>query len=137
MIRMTPMTSTEDSFSLAIRGDTVEVRSSGTFDRERAEQVVAAIAAVRAVHPRTFILAASGGSISPDSRKFITEWMRASPMPLETAVWGAGVFHRAISEMVFRGARLFRPGRFIVTFHRTRDDALAWIEARRRVAPPS
>jgi hypothetical protein len=134
---MTPMTASEEGFFLAIRGDTVEIRSSGSFDRERAEQVVAAIAAVRAVHPRTFILAASGGSISPDSRKFITEWLRTSPLPLETAVWGAGVLHRAIAEMLFRGARLFRPGRFLVTFHRTRDDALAWIEARRGVAAPS
>lgn len=127
----------EDPFVLEVRGDIVEIGNSGVFDIERARRVVEAMAAVRAVHPRMFILAASGGSIPPESRKYITEWMRSSSVSLETAVWGAGAIQRAIAEMLFRGARLFRPERFTVTFHRTRDDALAWIAARRGGPAPS
>jgi hypothetical protein len=73
----------------------------------------------------------------PESRKFITEWLRTSPAPLETAVWGGGSIHRAIAQMIVRGARLFRPGRFTITFHRTRDDALAWIAAQRLTPAPT
>jgi len=127
----------DDDFVLEIRGDVLEIGNSGVFDLECARRVVAAMTAMRAVHPRMFILAASGGSIPPESRKYITEWLRASPGSLETAVWGAGAIQRAIAEMLFRGARLFRPGRFTVTFHRTRDDAIAWIEARRGVPGPT
>lgn len=134
---MAALTTTEAAPALAVHGDTVEIQYAGPFELEFAERVVATLAAVRAQHPRVFILAASGGSLTPEARKYITEWLRSSPTPLETAVWGGGPIHRAIAEMIVRGARLFRPGRFVITFHRTRDDARAWIAAQRRKLAPT
>jgi len=131
------MTTSDPSQTIEVRGDTVEIKLTGSLELELAVRVVEAIAEVRTRHPRAFVLSPSSGSISPETRKFITEWLRSSSTPLETAVWGGGPVHRAISEMIFRGARLFRPGRFVVTFHRTRDDALAWIAARRSTPAPS
>lgn len=131
------MSANKDTLTLEVRGDTVELQHSGTFDIVCAERVLTAIVAVRAHHSRVFVLAASGGSVPSESRKYITEWLRTSTIALETAVWGGGAIHRAISEMIFRGARLFRPGLFVVTFHRTREEAIAWIEARRQTPAPT
>lgn len=131
------MTTTENPLEIEVRGDTVELRSPGHFDIPSVQQVVAAIASARAQHTRVFVLAAGTGNVSSEARKYITEWMRTASISLETAVWGGSAIHRAIAEMIFRGARLFRPDLFVVTFHRTREEAIAWIDARRQAPGPT
>jgi hypothetical protein len=121
---------------LAVHGDVVELRHTGKFELAHAELATAAVTENRRRYPRTFVLAGTGKGATPDSRKFMTEWLKASPTPLEAAVWGGGTLHRAVAEMIVRGVQMFRPNQFIVTFHATRDDALAWIAKQRVSAPP-
>lgn len=131
------MTKSEDTLEIEVLGDTVELRNPGHFDIGGVQRVVAAIDSARAQHTRVFVLAAGSGNVSSEARKYITEWLRTASISLETAVWGGSAIHRAISEMIFRGARLFRPDLFVVTFHRTREEAVAWIEARRQAPGPT
>lgn len=122
--------------TLEVHGDVIEILPKDAFDRELAEQVVAAVDEARTRHSRVFLLAASGGNITPDARKFISEWLRATPVPLETAVWGGGVVQRAIAEMIARSVHFFRPGAVHISFHATREEALTWIAAQRGRPPP-
>jgi hypothetical protein len=124
-----------DSF-LAVDGDVVELRHTCKFELAHAEQATAAVTENRRRYPRTFVLASTGHGATPESRKFMTEWLKASPSPVEAAVWGGGTLHRAVAEMIVRGVQVFRPNQFIVTFHATRDDALAWIAKRRGMPAP-
>lgn len=124
------------SAPIEVAGDVVEIRPGESFERAFAEAIIAAVDDVRTRHPRVFLLAASGGTITPDARKYISEWLRTTSVPLETAVWGGGAVQRAIAEMIARSVHFFRPGRVHISFHRTRDDALAWIAEQRRGPPP-
>lgn len=123
-----------DSF-LAVHGDVVELHHRGKFELAHAERATTAVTENRRQYPRTFVLSATGQGATAEARRLMTEWLKASPTPLEAAVWGGGTLHRAIAEMMIRGVQVFRPNQFIVTFHATRDDALAWI-AKQRLAPP-
>ena len=123
--------STSTPRAIEVQGDIVEIRPTDGFDRAWAEQVVAAIDETRTRHPRVFLLAAAGGSITPDARKYINEWLRATPALIETAIWGGGALHRAIGEMITRSVHFFRPGSLQMSFHRTREEALSWIAAQR------
>lgn len=122
--------------AIEVKGDIVEIRPQGSFDRGFAEQVIAAVAEVRARHPRVFLVASAGGDITPDARKYISEWLRTTPIPIETAVWGAGVVQRAVAEMIARSVHFFRPGNVHIHFVRTREDALAWVAAQRERPAP-
>jgi len=117
--------------SIVTRDDVVEIRFRGTFDEEQVHEVFAAVDAARARHPRVFVLAEGGGSTTPAARKVIGEWFRASPTPLEVAVWNQSAIARAVSEMLIRAINLLHPGRFLVRFFRTREDACGWIDAQR------
>lgn len=132
---MRPM-ATQGTFELDVFDDVVEFRHTGTFELEYAQQVTAAVTEARQRHARVFVVGSAGGGASPESRKFMTEWLKASPIPIEVGVWGGGVLHRAMAEMIVRGVRYFRPNQFVVTFHATRDDALAWIAGQRGSPPP-
>lgn len=121
--------------AIEVRDDIVELRPPAVFDRAFAERALAALAELQATRRRVFVLSASGQSVTPEARKLVGDWLRTAQAPLETAVWGGGAVHRAISEMIARSIHFFRPGRVHITFHRTRDDALAWISARRSQPP--
>jgi hypothetical protein len=124
--------STQSTFKLDVRDDVIEFLHPGRFELEYVQQVAAAVTETRQRHPRLFVLCSAGKGATPEARKFITDWLKASPIPVEAAVWGGGVLHRAMAEMIIRGVQYFRPNQFSVTFHATRDDALAWIAEQRK-----
>lgn len=132
----TPMTTSSPGFTMAVEGDILEVRHAGPFELEYLVQVLDRLIAERATQPRMFLLIASGEATTTEARKYATEWLKTST-PLEVAVWGGGVVQRTIAEMFSRGVNLLRPGRIFVSFHATRDDALAWIAGRRTQPPPT
>lgn len=127
---------TPPEHAIEVLDDILELRPPAVFDRAFAEQAIAAIAELQTRRPRIFVLSASGQSLTPEARKVVGDWLLTAPRILDTAVYGGGALHRAISEMIARSVHFFRPGRVHITFHRTRDDALAWIAARRRSPPP-
>jgi hypothetical protein len=121
------------SITITAEGDVLEVRHTGPFELDYLRQVLARIDAMRAIHPRMFLLMASGESTTIEARKYATEWLRTSE-PLDVAVWGGGVVQRTVAELFTRGVNLIRPGQIHVSFHATRELALAWIDQRRASA---
>lgn len=121
---------------LEVLGDVIEFRHPGKLELEQVQQLAAAVTETRQRHPRLFVLCSAGNGSTPEARRFVTEWLKGSPIPVEAAVYGGGVIHRAMAEMVIRGVQYFRKNQFRITFHATRDDALAWIAEQRKTTPP-
>lgn len=136
---MSPPDRPDLGLSIVARDDVVEIQFRGVFDEPHMHRVFSVIDAVRARYPRIFVLAEGGGTTTPAARKVIGEWFRASPTRaapiLEVAVWNQGAVARAVSEMLIRAINLLHPGRFLVHFFRTREEASAWIDAQRRALP--
>jgi hypothetical protein len=48
-----------------------------------------------------------------------------------TAMYGGSAIHRTIVEMIRRAVDILSPGKLVLDAYKTRDEALAWIAARR------
>lgn len=126
------MPAIDPGFTLETHGDIVEISHRGPFDVARVKVTLAALTEVHARLGRAFLLADSGGEpVTPEARQVVTEWFKESSVRLEVASWNASLFQRATGEMLSRAINFFHPGRFVLTFVRTREEALAWIDERR------
>ena len=127
-----------DSFELHIVGDTLEVRSpDSTLQLADAKRVFIAFAELSRQHPRAFFLVDTrGAAMTAEARKYMVDWFKGAVTPVECAIHGAGVVQRAIGEMIQRAVNFLAPGMLTLASFNARDDALAWITARRRMPPP-
>lgn len=126
------------SVDIEIHDDIVELCARETLELVDAVRLFDIYAGVRRDRQRAFILArADGPGITTEARKYVTEWFRNSAHPVECAVFGTGALQRAIIEMIQRAVQFLSPGKMILVSFKTRDEALAWIAARRREPAPA
>lgn len=115
-----------------VHDDILEFGAAETFDRGDAERLFALLADLRRRHPRVFLLVRAGGpGMTTDARRTITDWFKKTTQPLEAAMYGGSAVHRTIVEMIRRAVDILSPGKLILDAYKTRDEALAWIAARR------
>lgn len=129
------MPAIDPTFTLDTHGDIVEISHRGAFDVARVTVTLAALTEVHARLGRVYLLTDSGGDpVTREARHVVTEWFKTSGIRLEVASWNASLFQRATGEMLSRAINFLHPGRFTLKFVRTRDEALAWIDERRKHA---
>lgn len=127
------MPAIDPTFTLDTHGDIVEISHRGPFDVARVSVTLAALAEVHARLGRVYLLADSAGEpVTREARHVVTEWFKTSGIHLDVASWNASLLQRATGEMLSRAINFIHPGRFVLKFFRTRDEALAWIDERRR-----
>lgn len=127
-----------NSFELHIVGDTLEVRSpNSTLQLADAQRIFGAFGELSRKHARVFFLVdTTGAGMTADARKYMVDWFKGATNPVECALHGAGVVQRAIGDMIQRAVNFLAPGTLILMSFHAREDAVAWIAARRQMPPP-
>jgi hypothetical protein len=127
-----------NSFELDIVGDILEVRSPiSTLQLADAKRIFGAFGELSRQHARLFFLVdTSGAGMTADARKYMVDWLKNAATPVECAIHGAGVVQRAIGDMIQRAVNFLAPGTLVLVSFHAREDALAWIAARRQLPPP-
>lgn len=120
-----------------VHDDILEMFGPEVVTGEDVERMLGMLSRLRERHPRPFLLVQNGGpTLSTAARKAVVEWSRASDVPLEGATYGGGMVQRVVIDMLRRAVDLLAPGRLVLASCKTREEALAWIEQRRRTPTP-
>jgi hypothetical protein len=121
-----------------VHDDVLEVFAPELMQRDDVEEMFRRLAELRLLHARPFLLVRNGGpTMSTEARQAITRWFRAASGPIECATYGGGMVQRVVVEMLRRAVDLLTPGKMVLGSCKTRDEALAWIDERRRRPAPA
>jgi len=123
---------------LHIHDDILELHAPELLQVEDVARIFASLEALRLRHPRPFLLVRNGGpTMSTAARKALLDAARTITVPLECATYGGGRIQRVVVDLSRRAVDLLAPGRLILASCKTREEAVAWIDARRRLPPPA
>lgn len=117
---------------IEIEGDIVITRLRGAFTLEHMEAWCRLADAVIAEHGGLFSLSdfSAGGSISPESRRYVGEWSGAANVR-GIALFGASTPLRILMSMIVRAGALLRSLSIPLTNVRSEADARLWVAEQR------
>lgn len=120
-----------------VHNDILELLAPEVLQDDEVEEMFRRLAELRQRHPRPFLLVRNGGpTMTTATRRAIALGIKAASEPFECATYGGGMVQRVVVDMTRRAVELLTPGKLILASCKTRQEAVAWIDARRRLPPP-
>ena len=120
-----------------VHDDVLELLAPEVLDIGTVEEMFRRLAELRQRHARPFLLVRNGGpTMTTATRRAVTQGIKAASEPFECATYGGGMVQRVVVDMTRRAVELLTPGKLILASCKTRQEAVAWIDARRRLPPP-